>query len=284
MQALKPYIGINGAPRIEVTGSGYANEQVRAVGRQVIMGIQATEKTQIHDIENRYGKDWHPVGNTMRHYWGWYANRMLHINTDNKVPESVATIARIMLERTIVAGWDETEMGSQYPALESKCNKVQFNNLPFHEYDYRQVFKNIVKKSDPISPVYVNSIVLQANAATLDELNPKDFAERVKLYAPYIGAVLLDGSGGKGIPLDANKLRPYIDAIYGMSINVGIAGGLNADTVEPLAGKLLQEYRKLSVDAESGLRTRYNPENPKLSKFSSKKAEEFVEAVTQLLQ
>jgi hypothetical protein len=249
------------------------------------MGVQATEKTQIQDIENKYGQNWHPVGNSMRSFWhGHGYDRMLHLNIEDKSPESVAIIAKIMLERTITPGWDESDLGTQYACLKARCDAVQFNNLPFYAHDYRPMFRNMAKRTKPYSPVNIRSIVLQANSTSLAELSPKEFATSIKRYTPMISSVLIDGSGGRGVPLDAEKVRPYIDSIYDLDVNVGIAGGLSDAALEPLAGDLLQRFPQLSVDAESGLRTHYNSEQPKRSRFSPQKASAFVEAVTQLLQ
>lgn len=281
MEKLAPYIGINGGGWHDVQNDHLIRNQ--SPMRKVLMGVQATEKTQVYNQENKYGKDWHPVGDSMKRWWsrsGW--NQMLHINTEGKLPSAVAAVTRLMLERTIVTVWDETDLGTEYSELRSYCKRIQFNNLPFYDLDYTPVFEMLATDSN--SKTGPQQIVLQANAQSMDALTPAKFAKEVKRYEPVIAGVLLDGSGGKGVPLRAAQLRRYIDRIYDMNIAVGIAGGLSAETVEPLAGKLLQQYPDLSVDAESGLRTNYSSDNPANSEFSIEKAKDFAVKVTQLLQ
>jgi hypothetical protein len=251
--------------------------------RHVLMGVQASEKTQVYNQENKCGKDWYPVGDAAKKWWsrsGW--KQMLHINVESKIPSSVAAVTRLMLERTIVTVWDETDLGTEYSEQRSHCRKIQYNNLPFYEHDYTPVFEMF--STDAATKTGAQQIVLQANAESMDALTPAKFAKEIKRYEPVIAGVLLDGSGGKGVPLQAARLRRYIDRIYDMDIAVGIAGGLNEDTVEPLAGKLLQHFPNLSVDAESGLRTNFSNEDPEKSEFSLQKAKNFVQVVTQLLQ
>lgn len=281
MEKLSPYIGINGGSWQHVEKEYLIQNE--SPERKVLMGVQATEKTQVNNQENKYGKDWHPVGDSMKRWWlrsGW--NQMLHVNTESKVPSAVAAVTRLMLERTIVTVWDETDLGTEYSELRSYCKRIQFNNLPFYEHDYYPMFEMFA--TDSSSKTGAQQIVLQANAESMDALTPAKFAKEIKRYEPVIAGVLLDGSGGKGIPLRAAQLRRYIDRIYDMDIAVGIAGGLSEETVEPLAGKLLQQYPSLSIDAESGLRTNYSRENPAKSEFSPEKAKAFVAKVTQLLQ
>jgi hypothetical protein len=72
--------------------------------------------------------------------------------------------------------------------------------------------------------------------------------------------ILLDASGGRGLPLDVAHARRNLDAIYrnwsalaDHPVRFGVAGGLCAGTVPGLA-PLLPEYAGLSIDAEGRLR------------------------------
>ncbi len=285
MSKLKPYIGING-PSWEgfLRSYGSSVPNFENSGRQIIKGIQASEKTQILDIENRFGSDWYPVGNTMRAWWGSSANRMLHMNFEDKSPRAISIAAKFMLERTIVVGTALSDNDNLYPALESYCRKVQLNNLPLRWADYRPMFEAL-KSPRNGSPVDLEHIVLQVNQRSLDEQTPSELAHTIALYGDTVSGVLLDGSGGTGIPLNAEKLRPYIAELYEKadSVAVGIAGGLNAATVEPLAAELLRDFPGLSVDAESGLRDNYSAKDPKSSTFSIQKAIDFIDAVVKIV-
>lgn len=73
-----------------------------------------------------------------------------------------------------------------------------------------------------------------------------------------IDSVLIDPSGGKGIPLNTEKgaehLRDVRDHYKTKEVEIGIAGGLGPDTLD-LVESLVQEFPNLSIDAEGKLRT-----------------------------
>jgi hypothetical protein len=65
--------------------------------------------------------------------------------------------------------------------------------------------------------------------------------------------VLLDGSGGRGLPLDVDRAREHLAKLDHFGIGLGVAGGLCAETL-PAAAPLLREFAGLSIDAEGRLR------------------------------
>lgn len=79
--------------------------------------------------------------------------------------------------------------------------------------------------------------------------------ERIGWYLPFIDAVLVDPSGGKGELLSAAGCHAWIRAakeVHGLEI--GVAGGLGPVTthvIEPLT----KEFPGLNIDAEGRLRT-----------------------------
>ena len=82
-----------------------------------------------------------------------------------------------------------------------------------------------------------------------------DFAESVGSYLSVIDAVLIDPSGGKGEPLDAEKAAEYLWAVATYPIGLGAAGGLGPRTLH-LIDLLVRYFRgRLSIDAEGQLRT-----------------------------
>lgn len=274
MEKSLPYIGINGASFHQIDAI-HASKEVQNLGYTVLAGVQATKKTQIDNIPNRYGDQWHPVGENMRRWWfyGNAYNRALHINSDTIDAETLRLYTKIMLARTAIVGTEESDLGyTTYYVIEHPCRTVQFNNLPFHQNDYRPLFEEI---SASHAHPEIKRIVLQANKEILTETSPQEFKQAVQKYIGSVASVLIDGSGGKGIPLEATA-QPYIDAVSELDINVGIAGGLSAETLEPLAGNLLASYPELSIDAESGLREDYSRDAPAESTFSLDKYKAFV--------
>ncbi len=101
-------------------------------------------------------------------------------------------------------------------------------------------------------------VVLQIGreAMELTGNQPVAVAERVNRYGGLIDGVLIDASGGTGRPFDPASARAMISQIRMRrpEIGIGIAGGISHHTVDRVR-ELLQEFRDLSIDAESGLRT-----------------------------
>ncbi|MBI3632642.1 MAG: hypothetical protein HY225_04305 [Candidatus Vogelbacteria bacterium] len=101
-------------------------------------------------------------------------------------------------------------------------------------------------------------IVLQVGPKALETVNhsAKEIARRVaEEYAPYIDYVLLDGSGGRGIPMEAGPLLEKIAAIKERApgLAIAVAGGLGPNTLD-LLEPILAVYPNISIDAQGKLR------------------------------
>lgn len=96
-------------------------------------------------------------------------------------------------------------------------------------------------------------LILQIGAPELREHTPRELASRLRKYEGLADDVLLDASRGTGQPLDARKVRPYLEALAESGFCLGVAGGLGPDSLH-LAEPLLQDFPRLSLDAESRLR------------------------------
>ncbi len=85
--------------------------------------------------------------------------------------------------------------------------------------------------------------------------DPIFLCEALKDYRGVITRVLLDKSMGKGIPMNAYELMPFVQAIKESFPDMGItvAGGLGPETVQ-LVQPLLVKFPDLSFDAEGKLR------------------------------
>ena len=98
-------------------------------------------------------------------------------------------------------------------------------------------------------------VVLQVGAAALREAgSPAGLRDRAQRYldADAIDAVLLDGSGGRGLLLNHETLAPFLRALAGADVGLGVAGGLPLSVTDFLA--LRREFPGLSCDAEGQLR------------------------------
>jgi len=233
------YVGISGGVRADQQAEvlGYAHEAgVAQLGAFVMWGVQASVKTQIDEIPTRYGEGWHAVGDNIAgssfldrtnltrpfiHIYGGDEDRELQMRT------IMATVART----------GEFQRGLQ-------LNRLDWN-LP--EYDG---FMAELRQNVPDMP-----IVLQCQDRIMGVLSPQEIVERLKTLKPEY--VLFDVSHGRGLQMEPEFVRAYVDAIYQAQLDVGVvvAGGLSAETLDTTVAPLYEEYPDLSCDAEGAMRT-----------------------------
>lgn len=90
----------------------------------------------------------------------------------------------------------------------------------------------------------------------------KCIVARVGQYGSSINRVLLDPSGGCGVPMNVDRLRPVVEGLNHAfpNLGIGVAGGLCAETLLSIA-PLIEACPTLSIDAEGRLR---NPDTDEL--------------------
>lgn len=100
-------------------------------------------------------------------------------------------------------------------------------------------------------------VILQVGSRAIEEAgdDPDKVARKVERYAHFIDFVLLDKSSGKGVPMDAEALAPFVRTLKQACPDLGIAvaGGLGPDTIN-LVKPLVAEFPDLSIDAQGKLR------------------------------
>jgi hypothetical protein len=100
-------------------------------------------------------------------------------------------------------------------------------------------------------------VILQVGSRAIEEAgdDPEKVARRVEYYAHFVDFVLLDKSSGKGVPMEAEKLAPFVRTLKQACPNLGIAvaGGLGPTTLN-LVRPLVAEFPDLSIDAQGKLR------------------------------
>jgi hypothetical protein len=232
----QPYIGVSGIAHYEQHRKIVdlaIRERPDLLGYFVMVGVQASGKTQVLDVPNTKGQMWHPVGESIAdaaaNEDSGLTKPYIHVFFDGKseLEQGVANVMR--RTRHYVQG-------------------LQFNGLAWLDIDYRP-FIHLFNE------VYPNqSIILQAGSLTLDNHSPSEVADGIKTMP--VDYLLLDASGGYGKQMDLARIRSYVDEIYQRQIPVGVtvSGGLEAENVEELLGPLMEEYPNLSCDAEGRLR------------------------------
>lgn len=231
----QPYIGVSGIGRYEQHGALVdlaIRERIDHLGYFMMIGIQATGKSQVLGIENKRGRLWHPVGDEIANVAcnedSGLTKPFIHCYfTDEEMAEGLANVSR----RTV-----HYNQG------------MQFNGLSWVEKDYSRLLTQYAKDHP------YHSIILQASSLVLDHANPGQLSEALRgLPVDY---VLLDPSGGWGTRMDPVKIREYVDAIYQtqLPLGVSVSGGLDAQNMDELFAPLAEEYPSLSCDAEGRLR------------------------------
>ena len=130
----------------------------------------------------------------------------------------------------------------------SWLNTLQFDMLPWQQNDEMLPFIEEVKQHTN------HTIILQAHGESMQQLGAENMAKKLGRYAHTLDYVLFDASHGKGVRLDPNALRPFLDKVYESkqltSVGFGVAGGLSADVVRNELAALVNTYPDLSWDTE----------------------------------
>ena len=252
-----PYIGISGVNNLkhntnpENTSMQYwlmdqfvwagLDDESHQNQRQLLLGVKAVHKTQYLDVENKYGREWYPVG----------ADEF-ESSLDSGGIEALRT-AQIYFDADHVADADyRNEFIKRICSRGYKwLNALQFDLLPWHDNDTLLPFLEEVKQTTG------HTIILQAHGESMQKLTPDGTIRKLGRYAQFLDYVLFDASHGKGLKLDTHSLLPFLDAAYGSTelanVGFGVAGGLSADIVQDELPKLLEKHGDISWDAEGRL-------------------------------
>lgn len=250
----KPYVGISGVAHYEQHTALFniaLRERLDNLGHFMMIGVQATTKTQVLEVENRRGRMWHPVGESIAD---------AAASEDSGLTKPFVHCAFIK-EPDLAQGITNVMRRTRH------YNRgIQFNGLPWVSQDYRPFLHNFHE-------TYPDQLtVIQANGRTLNSHSPTEVAQ--ELTTMPVDYLLLDPSGGVGIEFDPKTIKPYIDEVYQRHIPAGVvvAGGLESENVEQLFGPLKEIYPGLSCDAEGRLRK--GPEG--VTELDLQAAEDFV--------
>lgn len=134
---------------------------------------------------------------------------------------------------------------------EVKCRAVQLN-IPWP--DVKQI-----KRAKYIFPDL--KIVLQLSREMMQGRSPDEIASKMNQYGDSVSYVLIDPSGGSGIPFAPQDIVPiFLKLKEKTNLTLGFAGGFDGDNV----GKRVQQLINLTgtdmfcIDAESGLRDKFS--------------------------
>jgi hypothetical protein len=100
-----------------------------------------------------------------------------------------------------------------------------------------------------------DTLILQCGTAALKEVSysSRRLVEQVSEYKELATHVLIDPSGGTGMPFDVVLAQQCFAALHELPFGLGIAGGLSSANMHKL--HRLAKFWPFSIDVESGLRT-----------------------------
>ncbi|HVX24316.1 MAG TPA: hypothetical protein VG992_03170 [Candidatus Saccharimonadales bacterium] len=236
MERPEPYVG--------VSGIGHFEEQL-AIGDMalklgmltsehfVMIGVQATGKSQVQEIENSRGRAWHPVGDELKD---------AAVTDDSGITRG---FVHCFFED------DELEVGLERVMERSSgyLQGLQLNKLPWMDNDYRPILHDLKHQQRDVA------VVLQAHSDILDWYRPHEVVRRLGTLP--VDYVLFDASEGAGRLMNPGRLRRYVDELYQAQLPIGavVAGGLEASNLDDYFGPLLAEFDDLSCDAEGRIRS-----------------------------
>ncbi len=224
--------------------------------RELLFGVKATHKTQYLDIENKYGREWYPVGEEE------FSKALFAYGDLNA--------AQLFLEpaKTSDPNYRDVFIEQVCKRGRTWLNTLQFDMLPWHTDDTMLPFLEKTKEQTG------HTIILQAHGESMQQLGPKAVAQVLGRYAHALDYVLFDASHGKGIRMNPNSLLPFLDTAYESAslstVNFGVAGGLNAEAVREDLPRLLEVHPDISWDAEGKLHGTYEDGTPGLDWTAAK--------------
>lgn len=274
----QPYIGISGVSESEpqeISTQYWLMDQFTWAGldsntnshaRQLLLGVKAVHKTQYLDIENKYGREWYPVGEEeFARALGPAGNiqaAQLYFDP-NRVGD--ATYRSEFITRVCRRG-------------QAWLNALQFDMLPWQGDEAMLPFLEQVKHDTE------HTLILQAHGELMQKLGSDGVAQKLGQYAHVLDYVLFDASHGKGVRMDTESLLPFLDAAYESDalagVGFGAAGGLDAGVVREELPVLLAQYPDISWDAEGRLHSMQPGGMPGLNWTAAK---EYIQASSDVL-
>lgn len=101
-------------------------------------------------------------------------------------------------------------------------------------------------------------IVFQASHKAMDGRTPSQIAEGVRAYRDSLSYVLIDPSGGRGVPFDLESSVAIYSELREQcpDLTIGFAGGFTGENVALRLREIIQQIgeKDFCIDAEGGLR------------------------------
>ncbi len=244
-QIKQPYVGVSGviSPEIETSLESMAIKSGLSDRNRILaLGVKAVHKTQFLDIENKYGRDWYPVGEED------FKHALRH---DNRSPETIGVAqAYFDVDHVHDSEYRARLLSRIIQRGEPWLQAIQFDMLPWHSNGEMWDLLEVVKQHGV-------AVFLQAHGEVMSTLGPKNTVHILGQHSELLDYVLFDSSHGTGTRLDSSALEPFVAEAHEQldlsQTGIAIAGGLNSEIVREDLPQLLSTYPNLSWDAEGQL-------------------------------
>lgn len=240
--AQESYIGVSGVGTHEqqmATESSFTEAGLPA-DRRLLLGVKATTKIQVDEVEPRKGRNWFPVGDELR--------TALEPGSDS-----------VKVLQLYADDWTDLE-GRAIPLIENSLERadawvdgLQYDLLPwFTEDSSLQIIERYAHGESVDGPV-----IVQCHGEIMQTATPEQLLERLMRIEGFITHVLFDASEGRGVTMNPDSLSRWINAVQASDLDIGIviAGGLGSDDTADLLTPVLNRFDGISWDAESKLHT-----------------------------
>lgn len=246
----RPYVGVSGVttPAQRAWLTGWAHALHLGEHRDLLLGVKATHKTQYLGVENKYGKDWYPVGDA-------FADALTPEPSIDPAlgPPNVLGVAQVYfdVEHVNDPGYRREFIDRIVERGAGWLTGLQFDLLPWHVAPWTADFLDGLRDRHELQ------IYLQCHDPAMHGLGPAAVADRLASLSTGLDYVLFDASHGTGKRLDVRALDRFLEAAHthrGLAgVGFGVAGGLSAAAVTDDLPALLTRYPDLSFDAEGAL-------------------------------
>lgn len=241
----EPYVGVSGVVSPEQQHQLYtqANDDLANLGRHLAIGVKATHKPQFDDTENKYGRQWYPVGPAIA----------------SALDPSIQTfnILQTYIEPDMIAA------DPLYPQdFFTKVNKRTHHYLDAVQIDLLRYEKNPEQYTHVVRAMGMMGVkkIVQCHGYAMEAGPTKAIDSINRLLGSHSADyVLFDASHGRGEQMNPDALLPFLEAAYSdkalleKGVNFGVAGGLNSQNISPLLSRVLREFPGVSWDAEGQL-------------------------------
>lgn len=236
------YVGVSGVGSVEQQrhAERIFLEHEFPAERKLLLGVKATTKIQVEEIESRKGRNWFPVGDELR--------TALEPSDDS-----------LKVLQLYADDWTDLD-GRAIPLIENSLersdawvNGLQYDLLPwFTEDSSLQIIESYAHGVRVNGPV-----VVQCHGNIMQSATPEQLLERLKRIEGFITHILFDASEGRGLQMDPDTLSRWVEVVQnsGLDLSVAIAGGLGGTETASLLTPVLRRFDDISWDAESKLHT-----------------------------